>query len=76
MNTAYNFPNDEREQERLDLFHHLFGLRLDGKLHLYEFKLNQTVYHRSSLGNRFDVGRRCNLPVEYLISELGPASMP
>jgi len=31
---AYNFPNDEREQDRLDLFHHLFGLRLDGKLHL------------------------------------------
>lgn len=33
--SAYNFPNDEQEQDRLDLFHHLFGLRLNGKLHLY-----------------------------------------
>jgi hypothetical protein len=51
VDTAYNFPNDEQEQERLDLFHHLFGLRLNGKLHLYEFDLNQTVYQRSSLGD-------------------------
>jgi ubiquinone/menaquinone biosynthesis C-methylase UbiE len=30
----YVLPNDEREQDRLDLQNHLFGLTLDGKLHL------------------------------------------
>ena len=31
---AYPLPNDEAEQERLDLMHHLYGLILDGKLYL------------------------------------------
>lgn len=31
---GYKFPNDEREQDRLDLFHHMFKLALDGKLFL------------------------------------------
>jgi len=30
----YVLPNDEREQDRLDLQNHIFGLTLDGKLHL------------------------------------------
>jgi SAM-dependent methyltransferase len=29
---AYPLPNDEREQERLDLLHHIFKLMLDGDL--------------------------------------------
>ena len=32
-------PNDEQEQDRLDLFHHIFGLFLDGKL--YEAPLDK-----------------------------------
>jgi cyclopropane fatty-acyl-phospholipid synthase-like methyltransferase len=28
----YSFPNDEQENDRLDLQHHLFSLTLDGKL--------------------------------------------
>src|SRR5271169_4868279 len=28
----YTFPNDEQENDRLDLQHHLFSLTLDGKL--------------------------------------------
>ncbi|KAI9733434.1 MAG: hypothetical protein M1834_003518 [Cirrosporium novae-zelandiae] len=31
---SYQFPNDEKEQDRLDLVHHLMTLALDGKLHL------------------------------------------
>ncbi|KAF2691045.1 S-adenosyl-L-methionine-dependent methyltransferase [Lentithecium fluviatile CBS 122367] len=31
---AYNFPNDESEQDRLDLSHHLCLMLLDDKLHL------------------------------------------
>ncbi|KAH8724032.1 S-adenosyl-L-methionine-dependent methyltransferase [Phaeosphaeriaceae sp. PMI808] len=31
---AYNFPNDESEQDRLDLNHHLCLMLLDNKLHL------------------------------------------
>ena len=27
-------PNDEEEQERMDLGHHIYRLVLDGKLHL------------------------------------------
>ncbi|KAI9754185.1 MAG: hypothetical protein M1815_005757 [Lichina confinis] len=30
----YPLPNDEKEQDRLDLIHHLHNLILDGKLHL------------------------------------------
>jgi len=29
----YHLPNDETEQERLDILHHLWGLLLDGELH-------------------------------------------
>jgi methylase of polypeptide subunit release factors len=32
--SAYNFPNDESEQDRLDLNHHLCLTLLDDKLHL------------------------------------------
>ncbi|KXT03448.1 hypothetical protein AC578_1636 [Pseudocercospora eumusae] len=35
---TYNFPNDEEEQDRLDLFHGIFTLRIDGKLHLAPVK--------------------------------------
>ncbi|KAI9811556.1 MAG: hypothetical protein M1832_000866 [Thelocarpon impressellum] len=31
---AYNLPNDEKENDRLDIVHHMVTLRLDGKLHL------------------------------------------
>ncbi|KAB2581224.1 Secondary metabolism regulator LAE1 [Lasiodiplodia theobromae] len=31
---SYNFPNDEKEQDRLDMVHHLNTLALGGKLHL------------------------------------------
>ncbi|KAH7310177.1 S-adenosyl-L-methionine-dependent methyltransferase [Rhexocercosporidium sp. MPI-PUGE-AT-0058] len=31
---AYNFPNDNPEQDRLDMFHHIILLGCDGKLHL------------------------------------------
>lgn len=31
---AYNFPNDETEQDRLDLSHHLCLMLLDDELHL------------------------------------------
>lgn len=29
----YMFPNDEREQDRMDLQHHVFRLILSGRLH-------------------------------------------
>lgn len=32
--SAYKFPNDEKEQDRLDMFHHMFKLALGGKLFL------------------------------------------
>jgi ubiquinone/menaquinone biosynthesis C-methylase UbiE len=32
MGGSYMFPNDEREQDRLDLKHHVFKLLLDGNL--------------------------------------------
>lgn len=32
--TGYKFPNDEREQDRLDMIHHMFKLALGGKLFL------------------------------------------
>lgn len=31
---SYKFPNDEREQDRLDIFHHVFNLALGGRLFL------------------------------------------
>ncbi|KAL1609406.1 hypothetical protein SLS59_001772 [Nothophoma quercina] len=31
---VYNFPNDEKEQDRLDMSHHMCLLLLDDKLHL------------------------------------------
>ncbi|RPA84715.1 putative methyltransferase [Ascobolus immersus RN42] len=31
--SEYLFPNDDKEQERLDIFHHLWGLVMDGKLY-------------------------------------------
>ncbi|OCL03195.1 S-adenosyl-L-methionine-dependent methyltransferase [Glonium stellatum] len=31
---SYNFPNDEKEQERLDIAHALFTIAIEGKLHL------------------------------------------
>ncbi|KAG9233730.1 S-adenosyl-L-methionine-dependent methyltransferase [Amylocarpus encephaloides] len=34
----YPLPNDEKEQERLDLQHALFGVTLEGKLHLAPIK--------------------------------------
>jgi len=30
---SYQFPNDEREQDRLDLTHHMFTLALEGRLY-------------------------------------------
>jgi len=30
---SYFLPNDESEADRLDLFHHIMSLRLDGELH-------------------------------------------
>jgi ubiquinone/menaquinone biosynthesis C-methylase UbiE len=33
-------PNDEEEQERMDLVHHLFHLLMDGKLHLAPISKN------------------------------------
>lgn len=34
MMSGYKFPNDEQEQDRLDMFHHIFKLALGGKLFL------------------------------------------
>lgn len=31
---GYVFPNDEQENDRLDIHNHLMGLILNGKLHL------------------------------------------
>jgi len=39
----YFLPNDEREQERLDLLHRIFKLILDGKLHAASIKNPQRV---------------------------------
>ncbi|KAL3422601.1 hypothetical protein PVAG01_06757 [Phlyctema vagabunda] len=35
---AYNFPNDDPEQDRLDMFHHIVLLGCEGKLHLAPIK--------------------------------------
>lgn len=34
IHTGYKFPNDEREQDRLDMFHHIFKSVLGGRLFL------------------------------------------
>lgn len=39
----YFMPNDENEQERLDLYHHLFLQLLGGKLYTAPLKNPQTV---------------------------------
>jgi hypothetical protein len=31
---TYTLPNDQNEQDRLDLQHHIYRLNVDGKLHL------------------------------------------
>lgn len=36
----YNFPNDDPEQDRLDMFHHIVLLSCDGKLHLAPIPLD------------------------------------
>jgi ubiquinone/menaquinone biosynthesis C-methylase UbiE len=36
--SGYKFPNDEREQDRLDMLHNMFRLVLDGKLFLSPLK--------------------------------------
>jgi ubiquinone/menaquinone biosynthesis C-methylase UbiE len=36
--SGYKFPNDEREQDRLDMLHNMFRLVLDGKLFLAPIK--------------------------------------
>lgn len=35
---AYQFPNDEREQERLDLVHEMFFLAMEDRLYLAPLK--------------------------------------
>ncbi|KAK3347047.1 S-adenosyl-L-methionine-dependent methyltransferase [Lasiosphaeria hispida] len=37
---AYNFPNDEREQDRLDMVHHVFYRALEDRLFLAPIKLD------------------------------------
>ncbi|KAK4445920.1 S-adenosyl-L-methionine-dependent methyltransferase [Podospora aff. communis PSN243] len=37
---AYNFPNDEREQDRLDMIHHIFYRLMDDQLFLAPVKPN------------------------------------
>ena len=39
----YPLPNDEMEQDRLDLMHHLHRLVLDGELHLAPIRNPQRV---------------------------------
>ena len=43
MVVAYNFPNDEKEQDRLDMSHHLILLLLDDKLHLTELPKDRAI---------------------------------
>ncbi|KAF3051989.1 hypothetical protein E8E11_010524 [Didymella keratinophila] len=40
---AYNFPNDEKEQDRLDMSHHMCLLLLDDKLHLAELPEDRAI---------------------------------
>ncbi|KAL1656964.1 hypothetical protein SLS61_000003 [Didymella pomorum] len=39
----YNFPNDEKEQDRLDMSHHMCLLLLDDKLHLAELPEDRAI---------------------------------
>jgi methylase of polypeptide subunit release factors len=43
MMTAYNFPNDEKEQDRLDLNHHLCLLLLDDELHFTKLPEDKSI---------------------------------
>jgi tRNA G46 methylase TrmB len=43
MFVVYNFPNDEKEQDRLDMIHHLCLLLLDDELHLTDLPKNQVI---------------------------------
>lgn len=43
IDTAYNFPNDEKEQDRLDLNHHLCLLLLDDRLHLCDLPEDMAI---------------------------------
>lgn len=36
----YNFPNDDPEQDRLDMFHHIIQMASDGKLFLAPVDMN------------------------------------
>ncbi|OCL03488.1 methyltransferase domain-containing protein [Glonium stellatum] len=40
---SYQFPNDEKEQDRLDLFHHLFTIALGDKLHLAPIPSSKSI---------------------------------
>jgi len=39
----YVMPNDDKEQDRLDLLHHIHGMMLDGALHLSPLKNPQRI---------------------------------
>jgi hypothetical protein len=39
----YALPNDEAEQDRLDMMHHIYSLMLGGKLHLAPLKNPQNI---------------------------------
>ncbi|QRD84128.1 S-adenosyl-L-methionine-dependent methyltransferase [Aspergillus flavus] len=39
----YALPNDEEEQERMDLLHHIYSLILDGEIHIAPIKTPQRV---------------------------------
>ncbi|EED14088.1 conserved hypothetical protein [Talaromyces stipitatus ATCC 10500] len=45
---SYMMPNDEKEQERLDLAHHIFKMLLRG--HLYRVRLPQSLRHVLDFG--------------------------
>ncbi|KAK6812889.1 hypothetical protein RU639_011377 [Aspergillus parasiticus] len=39
----YTLPNDEEEQDRMDLLHHIYSLILDGEIHIAPIKNPQRV---------------------------------
>ena len=43
MIVAYLLPNDEKENDRLDIFHHLMGIVNRGKLHRAPLKSPQRI---------------------------------
>ncbi|KAI5808636.1 S-adenosyl-L-methionine-dependent methyltransferase [Peziza echinospora] len=43
FNTQYFMPNDENEQDRLDLYHHIFLTLLDGRLHAAPLEAPQRI---------------------------------